>query len=110
MAKRKKYSPEFKAKVVLELIQGDQPISVVASKYDLNPNLLSGWRKQFLDKASEVFSEEQTKAEAARVASEHESEVDNLNRIIGELTVERDYLQRRVREVIGRDEGPRSRG
>lgn len=37
------------------------------------------------------------------LAEEHGREVDNLNRIIGELTVERDYLQRSVRDVLGRD-------
>lgn len=102
MAKRKTYSPEFKAKVVLELIEGDDSLSVVASRYDINPTMLSGWRRQLLDNASVVFASEKEERARQAAAEKHEQEVDNLHRIIGQVTVERDYLQRRVQEIISR--------
>jgi transposase-like protein len=102
--KRRRYSAEFKAKAVCELLEGNATLSEVASKYDVNPTMLSGWRKQLVDNASEVFSTEKTAKERREAEEKHESEVDNLNRIIGSLTVERDYLQRSFRKAAGRDD------
>ena len=99
--KRKRYSAEFKAKAVCELLEGNATLSEVASKYDVNPTMLSGWRKQLLTNASEVFNAEKDQKTRQEAAEKHESEVDNLNRIIGSLTVERDYLQRSFRKATG---------
>ena len=52
---KKNYSPAFKAKVVLEVLQEEQELSAIASKYNLNPNMLRNWKKEFLEKASSVF-------------------------------------------------------
>lgn len=101
MAKRKSYSPEFKAKVVMELIEGDDTLSAVASRHQISPSMLSDWRRQLLDNAKVVFSREQDIKEQRKLEEKHEQEVDNLNRLIGQLTVERDYLQRRVKETFG---------
>lgn len=59
MAKRNSFTPEFKAKVVMELIEGDDSLSAVASRHKISPSMLSDWRKQLVDNASVVFSREQ---------------------------------------------------
>ena len=94
MTKKKTYSPEFKAKVVRELVEGDYSVGVVAARYHLNANMISGWRKQLFDNAQVIFAQDQRIREIDEERREHGREVDNLNRIIGQLTVERDYLQR----------------
>jgi putative transposase len=48
---RKIYSPEFKAKVVLELLQENKTINEIASKYGILPKGLIEWKKQFLENA-----------------------------------------------------------
>ena len=101
--KRKRYPAEFKAKAVCELLEGNATLSEVASKYDVNPTMLSGWRKQLLNNAAEVFNTEKAQMDRRETVEKHESEVDNLNRIIGSLTVERDYLQRSFRKASGRN-------
>lgn len=98
MAKKKTYTSEFKAKVVRELIEGDDSVGVVASKYQLNATMLSGWRKHALDNMDLLFSQDKQVSEQHKLEEKHNEEVDNLNRIIGKLTVERDYLQQRVIE------------
>ena len=52
---KKTYTPAFKAKVVLEVLQGESELSAIASKYDLNPNMVRTWKKEFLDKAPSLF-------------------------------------------------------
>ena len=53
--KRKQYSAEFKTKVVLELLKGDQTVAQVASKYEVTAKSLTDWKKQFLENASLAF-------------------------------------------------------
>lgn len=94
MTKKKAYPPEFKAKIVRELVEGDDSVGVVAARHRLNANTVSGWRKRLFDNASLVFSQEQRIKENRQAQERHDKEADNLNRIIGQLTVERDHLQR----------------
>jgi putative transposase len=49
--KRKTYSPDFKAKVVLELLEGDQTINEIASKYEILPKTLIEWKKHVFKRA-----------------------------------------------------------
>ena len=102
MAKKKAYTPEFKASVVRELVEGDDSIGIVAARHDLNANMLSGWRKQLFDNAELVYSQDKQIKESKQIEENHGKEVDNLNRIIGQLTVERDYLQRRLGTELDR--------
>lgn len=98
MTKKKVYPPEFKAKIVRELVEGDDSVGVVAARHHLNANMISGWRKQLFDDAALVFAQEQEIKKDREIQEKHDKEVDNLNRIIGQLTVERDYLQRGLHE------------
>ena len=60
MTKKKVYSPEFKAKVVRELVEGDDSVGVVAARHHLNANMVSGWRRQLFDNAEVIFAQDQT--------------------------------------------------
>ena len=97
----KAYPPEFKSKCVRELLDGGETLSQVASRNGIAPSVLSKWKSQVLENMDAVFgaeAERRREAEAERARAE---EVDNLNRIIGQLTVERDYLQREARRAVG---------
>jgi transposase-like protein len=45
--KRRNFSAEFKAKVVIELLEGEKTVSEIASKYNLLPRSVQQWKKQF---------------------------------------------------------------
>lgn len=102
MSKRNSYSPEFKAKVVRELVEGDDSVGVVAARYHINANMLSTWRRQMFDNAEVIFARDREIKAREEAEAEHRKEIDNLNRIIGQLTVERDYLQRSLVDQLDR--------
>jgi transposase-like protein len=87
---RKKYTPEFKAKVALAAIKGEQTIAELAKLYELHPVQISQWKKQLLDSAASVFASPRPAKDNQQTAS-----VDELYRQIGELKVERDFLARK---------------
>lgn len=97
---RGKYSAEFKAKIVLDVLQGDRELEVIASENNLNPNMVRNWKSDFLAKAASVF-EEPSKAEreAKRKEVAAEKKYDKMLKKIGQLTIERDFLQDCFREV-----------
>ena len=51
------YTAEFKAKIVLEILQGERELGEVAKEYSINPNLIRKWRTTFLERASQHQSE-----------------------------------------------------
>ena len=54
MLRKSVYSAEFKASVVLELLQGNKELGELAAEHNLNPNMIRNWRREFLDNASRV--------------------------------------------------------
>ena len=53
--KRKVYTAEFKAKLVLEMLEANKTVSEIASKYEILPKNLQNWKKQFLENVSLAF-------------------------------------------------------
>jgi transposase len=58
-SQRRKFTSEFKSKVVLEAIAEKQSLSELAEKFDLDSNQISDWKKKFLAKAHLVFDLEE---------------------------------------------------
>ena len=90
MAKVRKYhSAAFKAKVALEAVKEIKTLNELASKYAVHQVQISKWKKQFLEAAPSVFAKDRSNEEWSK-------ERDNLYRQIGEVTVERDWLKKKL--------------
>ena len=81
MPKHRQFSPEFKAKVVLEIIGGQKSAADICREYQLKADLVSKWKAQFLAEAASVFKRgEATDPQQARIAE--------LERLAGKLSLE----------------------
>ncbi len=49
MTRRRKFRPEFKAKIALEALRGDRTIQEIASRHQVDPNQVSTWKRQAMD-------------------------------------------------------------
>ncbi|NSL51939.1 IS3 family transposase [Bacillus sp. P2(2020)] len=94
MEKRNRYTPEFKTKVVLEVLQEEQTVNEIAAKYELNPVMISRWKAEFLARASMVF--EKGTSESDKLRKEYESKQEHLEKLVGQLTVEIDWLKKNL--------------
>jgi len=54
-SKRQKHSSAFKAKVAIEALQERESLSELSKKLGIHPNMISRWKKEFLDRAPELF-------------------------------------------------------
>lgn len=73
--KRKRYSPEEKSKIVLEVLREQSTLNEIAQKYGVSPQLISRWRTEFLDNMPAVFDKKSTEVE--KLKQEHEAERRN---------------------------------
>jgi transposase len=91
MSTRRKFSKEFKAKVVLEALKERTTIEEIAKKYELQPSQISLWKSQALSNFGNVFQQE--------ASNEKEKSIDTekLYAQIGQLKVENDFLKKNLR-------------
>lgn len=88
---RKRHSAEFKAKVALEAIKGQNTINEIAAKYQVHPNLVTQWKKLALAALPQVFSDP-----SRRPDREREQLEAALYQQIGQLKVELDWLKKKA--------------
>lgn len=93
MEKRNRYTSEFKTKVVLEILREEQTVNEIAAKYEMSPVMISRWKAEFLDRASTVF--EKKIGDAEKLKKEYESKQEHLEKLVGQLTVEVDWLKKK---------------
>jgi transposase len=84
---RRKFSKDFKSKVVLESLKERVPLEVLAKKYELTPTQISTWKSQAMKNFSNLFSAEQ---------KDKSVETDILYAQIGQLKVENDWLKKKL--------------
>ncbi len=82
MARRRQFTAAFKAQVVLELLSGNKSVAEAAREHRVKPEIVSRWRRQFLENAASVFE----KSTAA--GGEAEARIAELERALGKKTLE----------------------
>jgi len=88
---RRKFSAEFKAKVVIEALKERSTIEELARKYELHPTQINTWKKEAVSNMSAVF---QTNKTDERINDEKQTE--KLYAQIGQLKVENDWLKKKL--------------
>jgi transposase len=81
MSERRKFTPEFKARVVLEELTGVKDKAEICREYRLRPQVFSRWREEFLERASEIFA-------TGRSRGDEQERIADLERMVGRLTME----------------------
>jgi len=94
MKKRMNYTPRFKAKIVLEILSEESTINQIAAKYSISPMVLSRRKKEFMERASEVFKKGPSESE--KELDQSKEHIAELERKVGQLTYEVDWLKRNL--------------
>ena len=87
--KRRRFTPEFKAEVVLEALSGESSQAEVCRRHNLSEDQVSKWKQQLLENAAAVLvsSTDQQSSEAAE-------RVEHLEHLVGRLAVALDIQKK----------------
>ena len=102
--KRTTYSADFKAKIVLEVLEGEKTLNEIASKYNLLPKNIQNWKKQFLDNASLTFDKSAVVKEYKDEIEKLKKEKDATSKRLGEAIVERDFVVGKLESLVSSKE------
>lgn len=86
MAKRRKFTDQFMAKVALEALRGDKTIQEIAARHQAHPNQVSTCKRQAVEGMADVF------ARVGKPEWPKEAEIKELHAKIGRLAFENDFF------------------
>lgn len=87
MAERRKFSAEFKAKVVLQLISGEKGLMESSREYQIKDSVLSRWKQEFLERAPQVF-------EHTKKVDPEADQIAELERMVGRMALQLDMAKK----------------
>ena len=89
---RRKFTSKFKARVVIEALKERQTTQELAQRFELSPQQINLWKREFLTQAETVF-DKGTKSKK----TEAEEKEEHLLKVIGQQKIELDFLKNALR-------------
>ena len=79
--KQRKFTPDFKARVVLEMLTEQKSAAQVSREYGIKDSVLSRWKQEFIERSPMLF-------ELGAAKDERDQRIADLERMIGRLAME----------------------
>ncbi len=90
MVKKKRHTAKFKFAVALEATKEVKTLNELASQHGVHSAQISLWKKQLLEYGEGIFATSQKKDTGLQ------KKLDELHRTVGEITMERDWLKKKL--------------
>jgi len=88
---KRKHSPEFKLKAVMEILKGEKTATQIASELSIHPISLCEWKKQFIESGAQIFSKHKKSNDILDAREKAE-----LFEQIGRLKMEVEWLKKKL--------------
>ncbi len=88
---RKIVEAGIKLRVALEAYKGEKTMAEIGAKYGVHPNMVTRWKHELLENGVGIFDSKKDQK-----AAETREKIDELHQTIGELTMERDWLKKKL--------------
>ena len=81
MTQRRKFTPEFKSPVVLEMLTEQKSAGQVSREYGIKDSVLSRWKQEFIERSPQLF-------EQGTASDDRDQRIAELERMVGRLAME----------------------
>ena len=100
----RQHTSEFKFEIVRQLQSGERRLAQVCREHDLDPGMVRGWLAQVGKHGAQAFPRSIPTASTADPASGRtlttaEARIGELERLVGQLTLENDFLKKALRRA-----------
>ena len=95
--KKQTYTSAFKTKAVSEALREDKSIAELSVKYNVTPKNIHNWKATFLSNAEIAMEPSKCVAEYKQAAKELNQQVSDYAKKVGELTMEKEFLEGKLR-------------
>jgi len=92
VAKRRTFTPEFKARVVLEMLIEGKSLAQTSREYKIKDSVLSRWKAEFLERSPSVF-------EQGTSRDDRDERISELERMVGRLAMELEMAKKVSRHL-----------
>lgn len=96
---RNNYSPEYKAKVVLELLKETKTMSQIVSETSICATVLTRWKTEAVERLHEIF--ERGESDTEKLKREFDTKEEEYQKTIGELTMGYNFLKKKWNQYGG---------
>jgi len=93
MSKKRTYTPEFKARVVLEVLSQQKSLAQASREYGVRDSVISRWKQEFIERSPQLFQRSPERDERGQRIAE-------LERMVGRLTMELE-VSKKVSSILG---------
>jgi len=83
VGKYRKYRPETKVRIVLEILRGEKSVAQASRDYQIKNSLLYHWKDEFLEGGRQAFAFGQATEQKRRA-----DKIAELERMLGKLTMQ----------------------
>ena len=88
MAKRRRFTPQFKAEVVIEALTGQSSEAELCRTHNIIQDQLSKWKHQLIDNAATLFESNDKRSNASK------QQIAQLEQLVGRLTLALDIQKK----------------
>jgi transposase len=96
---RRKFTAEFKARVVLEMLTEQKSASQASREYGIKDSVLSRWKQEFIERSPKLFEQGQVGQD------EREQRIAELERMVGRLAMELELAKKVSRYLSSSRDG-----
>ena len=90
---RRKFKPEEKARIVLEILKEEKSVSQLASEHGIHTNVLNRWKSEAVQNFSQLFIDD--RKGIVKMKTEYEDTINELYAEIGKLTSQLSWLKKK---------------
>jgi transposase-like protein len=102
MKPKRNYTPDYKVKIVIEVLKENNTISEIASREGINVKQIYNWRSALLNNAGLIYDQNRTEREFEKRLLEAVEREEVLVSKVGRLTIENDWLKKKYTEITGK--------
>lgn len=95
MVMRKKFEPALKARIALEAIKGEKTLAQLSSEYGVHATQVGQWKQELIRRSAELFAKPDN-----ALSEQHQEVTDKLHKTIGEITVENNWLKKKLQILV----------